>query len=224
MRREHQVGPLAADGRHHLVDGRGRERGLPPLALAARLEHVRRRRDVAHLEDLGPAVAEPAVADHQAALVLGELARHRLHAEAAAARHDDGGARVVDLLQGGRHVAHHGLEPLRHVVQGPVGVHDRVLEQAVGIDIGQQGWHGISARVDHGPEGRVCSDLRPRGNRGAHLQPRSSSHGGRRPSVHHQHLPGDVGGGVAGEEQGRAGDLVGLGVAPEGGARDEVLP
>jgi hypothetical protein len=60
------AGFLGADGGHHLVDRRGRPGRLRPVADAARLQHgCRLGRDPAHLEDLRPAVAEPAVADDQ---------------------------------------------------------------------------------------------------------------------------------------------------------------
>jgi hypothetical protein len=66
-----------------------------------------------------------------------ELTCHRLHAVGAAAGHDDHAGGVVDLLQRGRDVAHDLLEALRHVVQGAVGEHDRVLEQTVRINVGR---------------------------------------------------------------------------------------
>ena len=113
----------------------------------ARLQHGARRRDAAHVEDLRPAVAEPAVADHQHRAAGGELARHRFHAEGAAAGHDDRRARVVDLLQHAGDVAHHALELARHVVERAVGVDHRVFEQAVGVDVGQQSGHeGLRAQ------------------------------------------------------------------------------
>ena len=76
-----------------------RVRRLSPGCHWARLQHRGAGRDASHLEDLRPAVAEPAVADHQRLAAGGELARHRLHAEGAAARHEDRRAGVVDLLE-----------------------------------------------------------------------------------------------------------------------------
>ena len=53
------------------------------------------------------------------------------------------GLRVVRLLQDARDVAHHALELLRHVVERAVGEDDRVFEQAVGVDVGEQAGHGV---------------------------------------------------------------------------------
>jgi hypothetical protein len=72
-----------------------------PRLRAARLEHRGRGGHAGHLEDLRPAVAEPAVADDQHRLPAGELARHRLHAVAAAAGHHHRCGGAVNLLQAG---------------------------------------------------------------------------------------------------------------------------
>jgi hypothetical protein len=61
-----------------------------------------------------------------------------LDAEGATPGDDDGRPGAIDLLEHTGYVAHHVLEGLGHVVQGAVGVHDRVFEQTVGIDVGQQ--------------------------------------------------------------------------------------
>ena len=137
MRREHDVGPELPDGGDRLGDRHGRKGCLGTLPDPACLQDPRVARDPPHLEDLRPAEAEPAVADDQAALVGRELPRDGLHPERAAARHDDGGARVVDRLHDPRDVAHDALEALRHVVEGPVRVDDRILEQTFGIRLGQ---------------------------------------------------------------------------------------
>ena len=68
--------------------GAGQPGRLPVGAGAAGLEHDRARPGSTHVEDLGPAVAEPAVADHQGLLAGGELAGYGFHAEGAAAGHD----------------------------------------------------------------------------------------------------------------------------------------
>ena len=67
---------------------------------------------LAHLENLRPAEAEPAIADNQDFLFGRELARDRFHAKGAAAGDDDRGLGVVDALQDARDVLHHGLEAL----------------------------------------------------------------------------------------------------------------
>ena len=87
------------------------------IGQAPRLQHGVAGRDRAHLQDLRPAVAEPAVADHQGLFAGGELAGDRLHAEGAAAGHDGDRVRVIDLLQRRGQFAHDALEGLRHVVE-----------------------------------------------------------------------------------------------------------
>ncbi|MNY21134.1 hypothetical protein D3C86_1546580 [compost metagenome] len=135
MRGAHQLRLFRPDGRQHFGDRRRGEGGLGAGLDRPGLEHPGLGRNVAHLENLRPAVAEPAVADHQALLPAGQLARHRLHAEGAAAGHYRHGVGVVDLLEGTRDVVHHPLERLRHMVERAVGVDDRVFDQAIGIDI-----------------------------------------------------------------------------------------
>src|SRR5690606_3021038 len=110
---------------------RRREGRLWPGPDGAGLEDYLFRRDVALLEDLRPAVAEPAVADHQAFLAGGELPRHRFHAVGATARHDDRRPGAVDLLQRPGDIPHDLLEGLRHVVERAVVEHHRIFEQAV---------------------------------------------------------------------------------------------
>ena len=137
MRREHQVGALFTDRGHHLVDVGRCERRLRSVALAARLQHHGGCRDCTHLEDLGPAIAEPAVAQHHAPAAGAELTGNGLHAEAAATRDDDRRARAIGSLEQLGHAAHHRLEPARHVVERAIGIDDRVLEQTLGV-----GWYG----------------------------------------------------------------------------------
>ena len=78
VRREHHVGPLVADR------APPPRRSAPARTAPARPSPLRRAlarsrgRDAARLEDLRPAVAEPAVADAPARACRGELARDRL--------------------------------------------------------------------------------------------------------------------------------------------------
>ena len=142
VRRKDQVGSLGGDRRDNLFDRRRGEGGVGTVFDLAGFEYGVGRRDVAGLEDLRPAEAEPAVADDQAIPAGSELAGNRFHAKRAAARHDNDGGGVVDLAQGRRDVVHDTLELLRHMVHCAVGVDDRVFEQAFGIDVGQQAGHG----------------------------------------------------------------------------------
>ncbi|OIQ89028.1 hypothetical protein GALL_291040 [mine drainage metagenome] len=144
VRREDDTGTLAAHRVDHLVDRRRHERGLRAIALAARLQHRDLVAQAAGLDDLRPAVAEPAVAHDEHSLTLHELARDRFHREAAAARNDHRGGGTVGFAQHRREVAHHALEALRHVVQRAIRVDDGVFEKTVGVDIGQQGRHLVS--------------------------------------------------------------------------------
>ena len=59
--------------RDHFIDGRRRERRLVLVADATGLQHERYGRDVPCLENLRPAVAEPAIANHEASLAGREL-------------------------------------------------------------------------------------------------------------------------------------------------------
>ena len=139
---EHQGGLFAGDGGHDLVDGGWHPGALRVVAQAARLHDGVAGRDLAHVEDLRPAVAEPAVADHQNMLAVCKLTCDRLHAEGATAGHERDRMCVVHPLEHGRDVGHHALEALGHVVERAVGVDHRKLEQTVRVDGGKQSRHG----------------------------------------------------------------------------------
>ena len=71
VRREHHCGLFLARWRPALRrSARGAHGACAAGAGLARLQHGGRRRDVAHVEDLRPAVAEPAVADDQHVLAV----------------------------------------------------------------------------------------------------------------------------------------------------------
>jgi hypothetical protein len=119
-------------------------RVLAALALLARLaDHGAAAQARIGIEDLRPAVAEPAVAHDQHPLAVGELARHGFHAEGAAAGNQHGRVGVIDVLEHAQDVLHHAHEFLGHVVERSVGVDHREFEQAIGIDIGQKSGHGV---------------------------------------------------------------------------------
>ena len=122
MRGKHQRGLFGADGGHHLVHGARLPRCLVTFTRPACLEHDGLGGNGTHVENLRPAVAEPAVADDQHFFAVRELARHSLHTERAAARHQHGRFGVVDLFQDGRNVGHHAPESGGHVVERAVGV------------------------------------------------------------------------------------------------------
>ena len=141
MRGEDDGGLQLTDLLRHFLDGRRGEGGGGGVARAAGLHHLQMRGDFARLHDLRPAVGEPAVADHKRGFAMGELARHRLHREGAAAGDDGDAVRAVNLFQAGVDVAHGGLEPAAHVVERTVGEDDGIFQQAVGIDVRQKGVH-----------------------------------------------------------------------------------
>jgi hypothetical protein len=133
--RKHQVRLSLPDRGNDFGDRRRCISGLPFRPDGARLQHDRFRRDLSHVENLRPPVAEPSIADHQAFPAGGKLPRHRFHAESAAAGNDDRRRCPVHLLQGRGYIVHHTLESARHVVERAVGKHHRVFEQPLGVDI-----------------------------------------------------------------------------------------
>jgi hypothetical protein len=163
VRGEDHVGPVGVDRCHHQFDRCGSERSLRAIALALRLHHDFFRRDRAGLEDLRPAKREEPVTDHQHLLAGGELPGDRFHRVGSAAGDHDCPVRPVNLTQRGVNLAHDLLESLAHVVERAVGEDDRVFEQAIGIDVGAQGWHvGISCL--RAPIHPICPTVKSRDN------------------------------------------------------------
>jgi hypothetical protein len=138
------------------------ERRLRAFADAAGLEHRGRRRDPAHVEDLRPAEAEPAVAQHQAP----SRPPANWRATASMAKVPPPGTTATASagrpLQVAGDVAHDALEGLRHVVERAVGIDHRIFEQAVGIDVGQQAGHHL---LQSGNAGNPDDSKRCRGRR-----------------------------------------------------------
>ncbi|MNS09884.1 hypothetical protein D3C72_413820 [compost metagenome] len=144
MGREDDFRFLRRDGCQHFVQRRRGVGGLATRLDRPGLEHRSGRRDVAHLQNLAPAITEPAVAYHQTLLAGSELPRHRFHAECAAARNHRHRLGVVDLFQGFGNVLHHALKGLRHVIERAVGVDHGILDQSLGIDARIELGHGDS--------------------------------------------------------------------------------
>ena len=136
MRREHHRRLFFGNGGLHFGNRCRCPGGLRFSGSLARLDHSVRGGDLAHVKNLRPAVAEPAVADDHHVFAAGKLAGHRFHAVGAAAGHQHGGMRAIDFLEHAGNVRHHALKALGHVVEGPVGVDHRKFEQAVRVDIG----------------------------------------------------------------------------------------
>jgi len=162
VRGKHHLGLFSADGRGHVLRSTWRPRILATGPLLARLaDHgTTAQAEVADLENLRPAVAEPAVAHDQHLLPVGKLARHGLHAEGAAARHQHGRVGVVDLLERAQDVLHHAGKALGHVVQGAVGVDHREFQQAVWIDFRQKSGHVFSELWLGAHAGQTATDSR----------------------------------------------------------------
>ena len=124
MRREHHVGLVPLNRRDHLGHRAGNPGRLLAIVHTPRLQHGGLGRNAAHVKDLRPAVAEPAIANHQHLFVLRKLARYGLHSKGAAARHQHGRLGVVHLFQDGGNVLHYPLKALRHMVERTVGIDD----------------------------------------------------------------------------------------------------
>ncbi len=144
MRGKDEGGLFFGDGGDDFINRCRCPRGLCALAGLAGLQDCGRRGNVAHVEDLRPAVAKPAIADHHDMFAGGKLAGDGLHAVGAAAGHQHGGMRAVDFFQDAGDVSHHALEVFRHVVERAVGVNHRKLKQAVRVNIGKESGHGVS--------------------------------------------------------------------------------
>jgi hypothetical protein len=137
VRREDHRGPLRLDAGNDLLQRGRREGRLRAVPGPARFVHRDVCCDAALFQDLRPAVAEPAVAYHQALLPAGELPRHRFHTVGASARHHGDRRGAVNRFQGGGNVLHDHLEGSGHMVQRSVGEDHGVFEQAFGVDIGE---------------------------------------------------------------------------------------
>ena len=122
MGREHQGGFFAGDGSADLFNRGGRPGRLRSVGGAARFHDGVAGRDLSHVEDLAPAVAEPAVAHHHHVLAGGKLPGHGFHAKGSAAGHQGDRMGLVDLFEHARDVTHHALKALGHVVERAVGV------------------------------------------------------------------------------------------------------
>ena len=139
--RKDHIGFFCQDVLDHFVDRAGRKGRLVGFALAARLEYYGLRGDGSHVENLCPAVAEPAVADYEAFFPGAKLAGHGFHAVAAAAGYHHGRLGVVDLFKSGGDLPHDALEALGHVVERAVGVDHRVLQKTIRVYVGQKSGH-----------------------------------------------------------------------------------
>ena len=139
-------GLALGNGGQYVGNRRGNPRRLRALARLPRFLHGGCSGNIPHVENLRPAVAEPAVAQHEYRLAGGKLARHRLHAVGAAAGHQRDGMRVVHVLEDARNVVHHALKAARHVVECAVGIDHRKFKQAVRVDMGQESGHEVPSR------------------------------------------------------------------------------
>ena len=93
------------------------------------------------VEDLRPAEGEEPVADDEAPPAGGQLPRDGLHGVGATARDHGDRPGVIRRGQDLDDLLHDVDEALRHVVERAVGEDDRVLQQAIGIDVSARQFH-----------------------------------------------------------------------------------
>src|SRR5262249_919233 len=103
---------LSPDRRGDFRRGAGDPGRLRPLTLLARLANHSAASQAARVEDLAPAIAEPAVANDQHLLAIRELSGNGLHAKCAAAGHEYRGVSVIHALECNQDVLHHRGEAL----------------------------------------------------------------------------------------------------------------
>ena len=114
-------------------DGRRCKWGVFVIACAPRFEDCGLGWDVAHFKNLGPAIAEPSIANDEAFFVCGKLSRHGFHAISATAGYDDDRAGAIHFFECDRDIFHYALEGLRHVVEGAVCIDHGVFQEFVGV-------------------------------------------------------------------------------------------
>ena len=141
MRAEDDVGLLLAYPRQDVVKRLRGERGIRLVGGLTGRQHGGAFGKAASLDDLAPAVAEPAIPDHHHPRLLDELPCYRLHAIGAAARDHGDRRRAIGIAHDPRDIAHDIAKGGRHRIQGPVGKHHRIFEKAVRVDIIAKGWH-----------------------------------------------------------------------------------
>ena len=98
MGSEDHGGPVGENGGNYLVHWRWRVGGLMIVLHWSCFQYCRVGRDATHIENLAPAVTEPAVADDQTVLSMTELAGHCFHSETAATWHHHGRLTPVGAL------------------------------------------------------------------------------------------------------------------------------
>ena len=77
-------------------------------------------RNITHLENLRPTVAELAIAYHQTFLPVANCRAHRLHAICAPAWHYHHSTGVIYPFEGARDILHHALKTPGHVIERAV--------------------------------------------------------------------------------------------------------
>ena len=127
MRRKYHLRFVGLNGFYHVVDGAWRERRRRAVALHLRFHHCRIAGQIAAFDNLAPAVGEPAIAHDQHICTPRKLTRDGLHPVGAAPGDHCHGIGVVYVLEQSADVTHDLLKHGAHMVQGPVGEHDRKL-------------------------------------------------------------------------------------------------
>ena len=137
MRSEHHGWLERSDLGPHFSDGCRCPRLLNAAANRPCLENGCMRRDLAHIDDLGPAVGEPAVTNDENRFVARKLTSHGFHAESSAAGYERDAVCVVNRFEHAGNIAHDTAKLLTHVVERAVGVDHRKFEQSAGVDVGK---------------------------------------------------------------------------------------
>ena len=97
---ENDIRLFGQDGRHYFSDrSRGKGR-LRARVHRTRLNHRLFRRNLSHFKNLTPAIAKPAIANHQTVFPSRKLTCHGLHGKGSTSGNDDRRFGVVDLFEG----------------------------------------------------------------------------------------------------------------------------
>ena len=97
MRAENNVRLLSADFRQDVIQRQRRERSIGFIGKLARRKNRCVAGQTAGIDDLAPAIAEPAIADHHHIRITDKLAGDRLHAIGAAAGHHRHRSRAIGV-------------------------------------------------------------------------------------------------------------------------------
>ena len=137
IRNEHDDGRGRGEG----VGLQGCEKGAAQHFISWHTAHAARQRGRSRRYTGHSPVREPTQADYDDVISGRVLSGDGLHAICPAAGDDCDTLSIVGLLEAGGKIVHDVLKRDAHVVEGPVRVHDRVLEESIGVDVVKEGRH-----------------------------------------------------------------------------------